>query len=399
MKPIYILFTILCTLVTSLTKSQNINTIAGTFYGNGQTAFAIGIVPSSQVVDTAGNIYFTEPERHVVRKLSANGVYSTVAGTGILGYSGDGGSATAAQLNYPYCIARDAPGNIYITDAPAGRIRKVDLNGIITTIAGNGTTGFSGDGGPAIQAQLNGANGIAVDNTGNVYITDFNNRRIRKISVTGIITTVAGTNNAGILGSGNGGPATSTQLSLPLSVAVNNTGELFIADVGLNNIRKVATNGIITAFAGPVYGGSGFSGDGGPATSALFNQITGITTDAAGNVFIADNSNSRVRKVSTSGIITTVAGNGNSGFTGDGGSATAAQLLNPNNVTVDAAGNIFVTTFNRIRKVTTGGIINTVAGNGTLSYNGNNLPVGGTQFYQPKGLVTDKQRNTLALRC
>ncbi|MES2776068.1 MAG: hypothetical protein V4722_17965 [Bacteroidota bacterium] len=391
MEKLYRLFALLFTLYAGPASSQVITTITGTFYGDGHNALAIGITPINQSVDQAGNIYFSEPDRHIVRKLSADGVYSTVAGNGIFGYGGDGALAINAQLKSPYCIARDAAGSVYIADSYDNRIRKVTSAGIITTIAGNGTAGFSGDGGPAIQAQLNGPNGIAADHLGNVYITDFSNYRVRKISAAGIITTIAGTGVFG--GAGDGGLSTLAQVGAPLSVAVNNIGELFIGDVALNNVRKVATNGIITTIAGTIYGASGFSGDGGFATSALFNEITGVAADASGNIFIADRSNNRIRRI-TNGIVNTVAGNGGFNNSGDGGPATAAQLATPQNVTIDAIGNLFISTPTLIRKVSvSGNIINTVAGNGFKGYNGDSLPVAVTQMYQPFSMAADNQNN------
>ena len=217
-------------------------------------------------------------------------------------------------------MAVDASGNLYIADTGNNRIRKVSATGIITTVAGNGSAGYSGDGGPATSAQLDGPEGVAVDGSGNLYIADTCNNRIRKVSATGIITTVAGNGSAGY--SGDGGPATSAQLSLPAGVAVDGSGNLYIADSGNNRIRKVSATGIITTVAGN--GSPGYSGDGGPATSAQLNQPAGVAVDASGNLYIADSSNNRIRKVSATGIITTVAGNGFDGYSGDGGPATSA---------------------------------------------------------------------------
>jgi len=227
-----------------------------------------------------------------------------VAGTGIAGFGGDGGPAPRAQLNHPEGVAVDASGNLYIADTDNNRIRKISPNGIITTVAGTGIAGFSGDGGPASQAQLNHPEGVAVDASGNLYIADTGNNRIRKISPDGIITTVAGTEIAGF--SGDNGPASQAQLNQPEGIAVDASGNLFIADTDNDRIREVSPDGVIVTIAGD----EGFSGDGGPASQAQLNHPEGVAVDASGNLYIADTGNNRIRKISPNGIITTVAGNG-----------------------------------------------------------------------------------------
>ena len=219
-----------------------------------------------------------------------NGIITTVAGDGPQGDSGDGGQATSAQLSNPSGVAVDAAGNLYIADSGNHRIRKVAANGIITTVAGNGSYGYSGDGGRATSAQLAAPWGVAVDAAGNLYIADTNNGVIRKVAASGIITTVAGNGSHGY--SGDGGPATSAQLNSPSGVAVDAAGNLYIADYGNYRIRKVATNGIITTVAGNYYG---YSGDGGPATSAQLTFPWGLTVDATGNLYVADLSNNAIR--------------------------------------------------------------------------------------------------------
>jgi sugar lactone lactonase YvrE len=235
-------------------------------------------------------------------------------------------------------VAVDESGNLFIADF-FNVVRKVSANGIITTVAGNGMSGFAGDGGPAVSAQLATApGGLAVDGSGNLFIADQGNNRVRKVSSNGIITTLAGTGVAGF--SGDGGLATAAQLSQPEAVAVDASGNVYIADKANSRIRKVSPGGTITTFAGTTSGG--FSGDGGLATSAQLEFPQGVAVDGSGNVFIADTSNNRVREVSTKGIIVTVAGNGNSGYTGDCGPATSAQLSYPLDVAVDGSGNIFI---------------------------------------------------------
>ena len=320
-----------------------------------------------------------------------NGIIATVAGNGTNGYSGDGGAATHAELNYPFGVAVDATGNLSIADYANYRIRKVGANGIITTVAGNGTYSYSGDGGAATAAELSFPFGVAVDATGNLFIADTENQRIRKVGANGIITTAAGNGYGGY--SGDGGAATSAELQEPWGVAVDASGNLFIADQSNNRIRKVDTNGIITTVAGN--GTGGYSGDGGAATDAELDWPYGVAVDATGNLFIADHFNNRIRKVDTNGIITTVAGNGTPGYLGDGGAATNAELSHPSGVAVDATGNLFIADYlnNRIRKVGTNGIITTVAGNGTAAYSGDGGAAANAELWQPVSVAVDATGN------
>src|ERR1039458_10027387 len=277
-----------------------------------------------------------------------SGIITTVAGNGTQGFAGDGGPAASASLNYPYGVAVYASGNLFFTDFNNYRVRKVSANGVITTVAGNGTPGYSDYTGPATSASFS-PHGVAVDASGNLFIAD-GDFRIRKVSASGIMTTFAGVGYEPV-GLGDGGPATSTGLYLPWGVALDASGNLFITDQGNYRIRKVSVSGIITTVAGN--GVMGFSGDGGPATSASFSALAGVAVDASGNLFVADTGNYRIRKVSVSGIITTVAGNGVLGFSGDGGPATSAALYDPDGVAVDTSGNLFIadTGNGRIRKV------------------------------------------------
>ena len=311
----------------------------------------------------------------------------TIAGTGTSGYSGDGGPATEAFLSRPNDVAVDASGNIYIADKDNYRIRKVDISGIITTVAGNGTSGYSGDGGPATEAQLASPTDVAVDASDNIYITDYYNHCIRKVDQNGIITTVAGNGTSGY--SGDGGPATEAQLWYPSSTTVDASGSLYISDNANYRIRKVDQSGTITTVAGN--GTYGYSGDGGPAIEARLTPVS-VVIDASGNLYIADSTKKRIRKVDTSGIITTVAGNGTSGYSGDGGPATEAQFSRPVSVTVDASGNLYIADYynQRIRKVDTSGIINTVAGNGTPGYSGDGGPATEAQLSLPASMAVGK---------
>jgi uncharacterized protein (TIGR03437 family) len=289
-----------------------------------------------------------------------DGVITTVAGSGGTGpgtggFSGDGGPATSASLNDPSGIVVDASGNLFIADTSDNLICKVSTRGIITTVAGGGSPIYPsvGDGGPATSASLNYPSGIAVDASGDLFIADTSNNLIRKVSSSGIITTVAGGGNPPYPSDGDGGPATSASLKNPSGIGVDTSGNLFIADTGDNLIRKVSANGIITTVAGggnPAYPSVG---DGGPAISASLSYPGGIAVDASGNLFIADTYDQRIRKVSASGMITTVAGNGSLGFSGDGGPATSASLNHPSDISTDASGNLFITDSfnNRIREV------------------------------------------------
>ena len=315
----------------------------------GPATSAVLDAPADVDFDEAGDLFIVDNGSNRVRKVAKNGTITTVAGTGTAGFSGDGGAATSAQLNLPLGVAVDSAGNLFISDSNNYRVRKVDTNGVITTVAGTGARGSGGDGGAATSAQFSLPAGITLDGAGNLFIADNGSNRVRKVAKNGIITTVAGTGTAGF--SGDGGAATSAQLSGPYGVTSDNKGNLFITDLNNHRVRKVATNGIITTVAGT--GTAGFSGDGGAATSARLNSPTDIAFDSAGNFFIADFFGNRVRKVATNGIITTVAGTGTAGFSGDGGAATSAQLNSPYGVAVDSADNLFVAdTYNsRVRKV------------------------------------------------
>ena len=326
-----------------------ITTVAGNgakgLSGDGGQAIYATVTPFSVALDPSGNLFVADVNNHRIRKVDTNGIITTVAGNGTTNYSGDGGLAIYAGL-HPAAVTVDASGNLFTVDYYSQHIRKVDTNGTITTVVGNGTNGFSGDGGMAPNASLSRPADVTVDASGNLFIADQNNNRIRKVSTNGIITTVAGDGGAGY--SGDGGAATNASLLIPEGVTVDAAGNLFIADTGNNRIRKVDTNGIITTVAG---GGGG--SDINAATNASLLFPGGVAVDADGNFFIADSGRWLVRKVDAHGIITTVAGNGSPGFSGDGGAATNASLGGPSSVTTDAAGNLFISDpgNNRIRKV------------------------------------------------
>jgi sugar lactone lactonase YvrE len=334
------------------------------YSGDGGPAISAQLNAFGLAVDGSGNLFIATGNS--IRRVTPNGIIVTVAGGGTSGL-GDGGPATDAELN-AYGVAVDDAGNLFV--AGGSRIRKISSAGIITTIAGNGVGGTSGDGGPAVSARINGPGDVAVDRAGNIYFPD--NQRVRKVAPSGIVTTVAG--NGQCCFSGDGRQATSAELGNPRGVAVDSTGNLFIVDAAPGHIRMVSPSGIITTVAGSgaqCLGppGSPAIGDGGPATSAplCFGGMGRVAVDSAGNLFIADTGNQRVRRVSTDRIINTVAGNGIACcFSGDGGPATGAQLNYPWDVAVDGAGNVFIADDGnrRVRKVSPGGTINTLAGNG-----------------------------------
>src|SRR5271157_2304177 len=348
-----------------------INTIAGNgtagYSGDGSTGTAAELnFPTGVAVDSSGNVYIADLVNLRIRKLTSGGTISTVAGNGKYSYSGDSGQATSAQLNTPQAVASDSSGNLYIADTVNNAVRKVTAAGVISTIAGNGTAGSGGDGGAAASAQLHSPQGIAVDASGNIYVADTQNARVRKIS-NGAINTVAGSGTAGF--GGDSGAATSAQLNIPAGLAVDGAGNLYIADFSNNRVRKVTPGGTITTLAGN--GLAGYAGDGGPATGAQLTTPMGVATDSSGNVYIADTGNNAVRMVNSSGIISTVAGNGLAGYSGDGGQAILAMVGSPTGVAVDPSGNLYISDGSlRVRKVYSSGFINTIAGNGARGYSG-----------------------------
>jgi len=332
-----------------------------TAVGDGQLATTAELfLPASVAVDGAGNLYIADSIHNRIRKVDgATGIIGTVAGNGDAGYAGDNGAAVSAELSAPRGLALDGAGNIYIADTGNSVIRELTAaTGIITTVAGNGTPGYSGDNGAALAAQLNSPSGVTVDLQGDIAVADTANHRIRVVnSSTGQIATVAGngattTNGAGSY-SGDGGAATLAGLNYPYSVAYDAQGNMYIPDSGNSRIRAVsAASGIIETVAGGHT--RGFAGDQGPATSARLYAPSGVAFDTAGNLYIADTQNNRIRKVNaTTGIITTVAGNGTGKFGGDGANAVSAGLYGPYCVFVGAGGDLFIADYfdNRIREI------------------------------------------------
>ena len=334
-------------------QAQIITTIAGNgingYSGDGGAATATKLsLPYGIGSDAVGNIYIADLDNSRIRKVNTAGIISTVAGNGTAGFSGDGGQATDAELNSPRAICFDALGNFYIADELNYRIRKVNSAGIITTLAGNGNDGFSGDGGQATASELSNAFGIAIDALGNLYMADWGNGRIRKVNTAGIISTYAG--NGLCCAIGDGGQATAAQLSYPYGVALDTIGNLYIANYGDGRVRMVNTSGIITTIAG---GGSSLA-EGVAATNAYLSGPNSVAIDITGNLYISEYYNARIRIVNTSGIINTIAGNETSGFSGDGGQAIAAELNYPTGIVINIAGNLYIAdqSNNRIRMVT-----------------------------------------------
>ncbi|MBF0330149.1 MAG: hypothetical protein HQL10_13425 [Nitrospirae bacterium] len=290
--------------------------------------------------DAAGNIYVSVAGEGYVKKISPDGKITIVAGNGQYWYTGDGGLATQTGMS-PLAIALDSSNNLYIADRRNQRIMKVDRNGIITTVAGNGQYADTGDGGPAVQASIKVPLGLAVDDAGNLYIADSFSLKIRKVDTNGIITTIAGNGQFSCQGE-DGVPAIQTSFGDPVAVAIDKEGNLYISDRLCNRIRKVNPSGIITAKVAQKGYGMGYGGDGGPAVNANVAEPWGIAIDKTGNIYIADTWNYRIRKVQTNGIITTIGGNGKWGTRGDGGPALQAELWPPSSIALDPVGNIYI---------------------------------------------------------
>ncbi len=353
MKNIFLLLLLFLTGLAVGSRAQIITTIAGTGVagntGDGGPAINAKIRgPIGICCDKKGIIYFSD-DSYKIKKISSTGILSTFAGTGFPGYSGDGGSATDAQIYGCVGIVADKTGNIYFSDFNEHVIRKIDTAGIITTIAGIGSLGFGGDGGPATDATLHAPGFLTIDRKGNIYFSDITNNRIRKINTAGIITTFAGTGATGY--NGDGIPATDASIFQPSGIAVDSGNNIYIADQYNGRIRKVDTAGMISTIAGN--GTAGYSGDGGPATNALVWGLEGMIVDSGNNIYFADVGNYRVRKISANGIINAIAGNGIMGYAGDGGNPLAGSFETPTDIAIANNGNLYITdrADNRIRAI------------------------------------------------
>ena len=349
--------------------------------------------PTRLATDAAGNVYFSS--LHSVFKVDAGGTLTRVAGNARAGNSGDSGAAVAAQLNSPMGIAVDAAGNLFVADRDASVVRRIAANGTITTVAGNGTAGFTGDGGAATSAQINGPFGVAVDSTGNLFIADTGNEVVRRVTPDGTMWTVAGTGTRGFMG--DGGAARSAWLNGPEGVAVDSAGTLYIADTFNGRIRRMGTDGVISTVAG--VGSTGvYRGDGGPAQNAALSLPTDVAADGGGNLYIADFGNSRIRLVS-GGIISTVAGRTDGIPPTDGQAAVNVKLEGPTGVTVDRGGAVYFVEAGigsgtglalgdyRVWKVSATGLFTTLAGNGLASYSGDGAAAAAAQFNGPSGVA------------
>jgi hypothetical protein len=311
---------------------------------------------------------------------------TTIAGTGNNAFYGDSGIATNADINFPSGLAADRNGNVYIADMQNNRVRVVNARDSIFTFAGNGTGNYSGDNGAATAAELNLPAGVALDNAHNVYISDQRNNRVRKVNTSGIITTIAGNGIAGYQGDNQQG--TAAEIDKPCQVATDKLGNVYFAEENSFCIRKVNTNGVISTVAGN--GTSGYSGDGLQATAAELGGPIGVAVDTFGNIYISDPGNFHIRKVNTNGIISTIAGTGSYGYTGDNGPATAAAVGFICEILADNNGNLFVAdpSFNRVREIS-GGIITAIAGSGSATFSGDNGPAIQAGMDAPYGLAMD----------
>ncbi len=375
--------------VRKVDAAGTITSVAGDgmrgFAGDGGPAALSQLnLPRDVALDSAGDLFIADVGNTRVREVATSGLITTVGGNGFDQYSGDGGPAANAQLYQPVDVATNHGGNVYILDWADQAVRRDDPSGVITTVVGTGVSGFSGDGGPATSAQLNYPTGLAADDSGALYISDTSNNRVRKVDPSGTIITLAGQSFAG--DSGDGGPAAAAILAQPAGLALDSSGNLYVADAGNNRVRRIDPTGTITTVAGN--GSAGFSGDGGVATSSQLNGPQGVALNGAGDVIIADTRNNRLRMVDhTSGLISTVAGTGVRGFSGDGGVATSAQLAAPLRVAVDGSGSILATDQNRVRRVDGAEIITTVAGNDQPGFSGDGGAAGSGQLADPSGMA------------
>jgi sugar lactone lactonase YvrE len=334
--------------------SYTISTAAGNgvpgFGGDGGPAVEAKLNrPCAVAVDRQGTLYIADYMNHRIRKVGRDGKIATLAGTGEPGFSGDGGPAAKAQLHGPYGVSVDLHGNVYVADQRNNRVRKITADGTISTIAGNGKRAFEGDGGPAVVAALAGPDATVSDADGNLYLADSGNHRVRKVSPDGIITTFAGTEQGY---AGDGGPAVGAKLNLPAALALDNKGSLFIGAFRNHVVRKVSPDGVIQTVAGT--GERGFNGDGLLATRAQLNEPGGVGIAPDGSLLIADGVNFRVRRVGPDGIIRSIAGTGRKGASGDGGPATQACLSVLDILAVDSRGNVYIADHgsNQVRKLT-----------------------------------------------
>ncbi len=357
------------------------------------TKVSISLVDGIAVAPN-GDIYIARHGHNLISRIDQKGMLADVVGTGASGHSGDGGPALKAQLRVPAGLTFDADGNLYIADRDNHRVRKVDKKGIITTVAGNGTAGFSGDGGPATQASLNLPSGVVVDKKGNLYIADRSNDRVRMVNTKGIIQTIAGNGHEGY--HGDNMPALKATLDKPFGLALDKDNNLYIADRGNNRIRKVDRSGMISTVAGD--GGYYFIGDNGPAYRASIAGPTDVAVDGKGNIYIADRNNNRIRVVNKLGMIRTLMGTGQQDYNGDSELARETNLHLPFGVALDKNGDLLVIdrSHYRIRKlILKGNRVTTVAGNGLKLFGGDGGPAQGANIEFPHGIDVDSKDNVI----
>lgn len=379
-------------LVRKVSPSGIITNIAGNgisgFSGDGGPAkSAMVSFPTGLTLDSAGNIYFSDSGNHRVRKIDTLGKISTVAGNGTAGSSGNGGAATSAELSNPYGLAFDKAGNLYIGDSQNENVRVVTTSGMINAFAGNGKTGFSGNGGKAAKAEFNFPYGLLGDSSGNLYISDLNNREVRIVNAKGTIKAFAGNAKTGCTGSG--GAATAASIGNPTGLA-SSGNSLLIATEGCSKIQSVdLTSHIITTVAGS---GGGYNGDGQTALSTRFSGPSDVLLDPSGNMVIVDRGNERIRRVnSTTQIVSTIAG----GYLGDGGKGTAANLSFPDGMGIDSKNNIYIadTDNHRVRELSASGTITTLAGNGMTGYSGDGGAAASSMLDYPYAVAADPSGN------
>ncbi|MGE5108591.1 MAG: hypothetical protein ACM3H8_13675 [Sphingobacteriales bacterium] len=355
--------------------------VVSTLAGNGTAGFKDSIPafarfnsPAGIAVDITGNLFVADQGNQRIREIGVLVVVSTLAGNGIRGFAD--GQGSSAQFDFPVNLVMDASGNLILAEGQ--RIRKITAAGVVSTVAGNGTAGYSGDGGPATSAQLHAPQDVAIDAAGNIYVADDLNNVIRRITPAGIISTWAGSGIAGFVNTSNIDSTPAPRFNNPRGIAVDTAGNLYVADNLNNAIRKITPNRVVSTLAGN--GTQGFAD--GTGTAAMFNHPLGVKVDVSGNVYVTDNGNRRIRKITPAGVVSTLAGNGTNGHTD--GIGTAALFSSPLGVALDGAGNVYISDDNRIRKITSGGVVTTVTGS-TLDYYDGLLHL--AQYRTPWGIV------------
>ena len=378
-------------------KNGMMTRLAGTgkagYSGDGGPALEATLkVPAGLLTDDKGNVYIADRDNHVVRMVNRKGIITTIAGNGTAGFSGDGGPAKKASLNYPSGLALDSKGNLYISDRSNNRIRRVNPKGVINTYAGNGEDGYSGDSGPALKARIDRPFGLAIDKKDNLYIADRRNNRIRKINPSGIITTAAG--DGGFFYMGDNGPAYRASIAGPTGVAVDDKGNIYIADRNNNRIRVVDKQGMIRTVAGT--GQQDYNGEAELARDTNLYLPFGLALDEKGRLLVIDRSHYRIRRVDPlKGTVETLAGNGRKNFAGDGGPATGANLSFPHGIAVDKDNNIIFSDKGhyRIRKISPAGIIQTIAGTGNRGNVGDGVPAMQASLYSVQSLILNSKED------